>query len=352
MAGTNDDTLGASGPRGRVTAGCLFSGMGGFATGLAKAGFTVAWGSDNNEFATRTFRHRFPGVHFVEKDARGLTFDEDGLENIDVLAAGFPCQSFSQAGERQGFDDFRGEVFFEIPRLIGGLPAECRPKLLLLENVPYLRHGGGGQWFDMIQRALRKAGYWFRDNACWIANVKDYTDIPQDRERLYMVAASRHHFTRNPFTGEGMKHHRSEGTRPLSAFVDRSAKEMDTQYLSEHNRYYKLIADEMDAGDGIDNIYQLRRFYVRKKNGLSPTLTANMGGGGHNVPFIKDEWGIRKLSVDEVARLQGFATDTPLFPEDVPANARYRLVGNAAHVGLSQLIASACREILEGVPND
>ena len=323
--------------------------MGGFASGLTKAGFKLVWGSDNNEFAARTFQHRFPGVQFQQKDVRQLKPKDDGLEDVDVLAAGFPCQSFSQAGERRGFEDFRGEVFFEIPRLLRELPEERRPRLLLLENVPFLRYGGGGLWFDMIQRELRRAGYWFRDSSCWTANVKDYTDIPQDRDRLYMVAASRHHFTRNPFTPERMVTLHSEGTRPLTALLDRSVRGLDDQYLPENNRYYKMIAAQMDKGDSIANIYQLRRSYVReKKNGLAPTLTANMGNGGHNVPFVKDEWGIRRLSVDEVARLQGFNTDQPLFPEDVPMAEQYRLVGNAASVGLSQLIASACVEILGG----
>ena len=119
-----------------LTAGCLFSGMGGFASGLAAAGFAVAWASDNNEYACRTFRHRFSGTRVIEKDARELSVDDDGLAPVDVLAAGFPCQSFSQAGDRRGFEDERGEVFFQIPRLLNEWAPEQRPKLLILENVP------------------------------------------------------------------------------------------------------------------------------------------------------------------------------------------------------------------------
>ena len=75
----------------------------------------------------------------------------------------------------------------------------------------------------------------------------------------------------------------------------------------------------MATGESETNLYQLRRSYVReKKAGLCPTLTANMGIGGHNVPFIRDSWGIRKLRVDEVARLQGFVTDESLFPSIIP----------------------------------
>ncbi len=183
-----------------LTAGCLFSGMGGFASGLAAAGFEIAWASDSNGYACATFRHRFANTPVVEKDARELRVEGDGLEPVDVLAAGFPCQSFSQAGDRRGFADERGEVFFEIPRLLAEWEPSQRPKLLILENVPHLLYGGDGWWFDQIRRSLRRAGYWFRRESCWLTNVKDYTDVPQDRERLFLVAASRAHFTYNPFT--------------------------------------------------------------------------------------------------------------------------------------------------------
>ena len=184
----------------QLTAGCLFSGMGGFATGLAAAGFTIAWASDNNEHAYETFRHRFPETPVVKKDVRELSVDGDALEPVDVLAAGFPCQSFSQAGDRRGFEDERGEVFFQIPRLLDEWAPEQRPKLLILENVPHILYGGDGWWFDHIRRSLRRAGYWFRRESCWLTNVKDCTDVPQDRERVFLVAASREHFSYNPFT--------------------------------------------------------------------------------------------------------------------------------------------------------
>ena len=112
--------------RHHVTAGCLFSGMGGFASGLARAGFAIRWASDNDEHACATFRHRFPGVPLVEKDVRKLSMQADDLAPVQVLAAGFPCQSFSQAGNRRGFEDPRGALFFEIPRLIGEYEPDWR----------------------------------------------------------------------------------------------------------------------------------------------------------------------------------------------------------------------------------
>lgn len=183
-----------------LTAGCLFSGMGGFASGLDTAGFNILWASDIDEYACKTFRHRFPHVRTIEKDIKDLSVYNDNLSTVDVLAAGFPCQSFSQAGNRQGFEDPRGKLFFEIPRLLSEFESRKKPKIVILENVPHLIKGGDLGWFDQVRRSLRKAGYWFRKESCWIVNAKDATNLPQDRERLFMVATSREYFSYNPFS--------------------------------------------------------------------------------------------------------------------------------------------------------
>ena len=327
------------------TAGCLFSGMGGLASGLAEAGFALLWANENDPHACSAFARRLPGVPLHPKDVRQLSVDGDGLPPVDLLAAAFPCQSFSQAGDRKGFGDERGRLFFEIPRLLREWPAGRRPRLVLLENVPHLRQGAGDAWFDVVRKELREVGYWFRDSACWTVNVKDATDLPQDRERLFMVAASRHHFPYNPFTPPALN---GRGVRTLDEIVDRSAPGDEAAYLPPDNRYYQMIDREMkrEEAQSQRNIYQLRRSYVReKKDGLCPTLTANMGVGGHNAPFVRDEWGIRRLSVAEVARLQGF--DGADFPEDMPEAERYRLIGNAVCVGLARLAGEACADALK-----
>lgn len=331
-----------------ATAGCLFSGMGGFASGLSQAGIAIHWASDNNESACAAFRHRFPKVRMIKKDVCNLSVQRDGLTKVDVLAAGFPCQSFSQAGDRRGFDDPRGRLFFEIPRLIEEFQVKRRPALVVLENVPYLLYGAKGSWFDEVRRALRRAGYWFRGESCCIVNVKDATDLPQDRERLFMVAASRRRFTYNPFSQYSIANGNATVLRPIEDFIDRSQRAPKDAYLHPDNRYYKMIESAMTSGSSEKNIYQLRRSYVReKKQGLCPTLTANMGMGGHNVPFIRDRWGIRRLSIGEVARLQGFDDVDELFPR-MPETEKYRLLGNSVCAVLAQLIGTACAKILNG----
>lgn len=328
------------------TAACLFSGMGGFATGLERAGFEIRWASDNDEFACAAFRHRFPNIRMLDKDVREVSVGADCLGAVDVMTAGFPCQSFSQAGNRQGFDDPRGALFFEIPRLIEEFLPEERPSLVVLENVPHLLYGANGEWFDRVRHAMRKAGYWFREEACWTVNVKDATDLPQDRERLFMVAALRKRFSWNPFSAPPSKSGSAPKRRPLSDFIDRTRRGSGDAYLSPDNRYYKMISRAMNEGESSANVYQLRRSYVReKKQGLCPTLTANMGIGGHNVPFVRDSWGIRRLSVGEAARLQGFDDPSNLFPE-IPETEQYKLLGNSVCVGLAHLVGNICTRIL------
>ena len=329
-----------------LTAGCLFGGMGGLASGLANAGFAIRWANDENSSACKTFRFRLPSARVIEKDVRELSVMGDCLTQVDVLAAGFPCQSFSLAGDRRGFEDPRGHLFFEIPRLLKEFEPDKRPSLVVLENVPNLLHGADGYWFDEVRRSLRKAGYWFHKDSCWITNVKDSTELPQDRERLFMVAASRNHFTFNPFVPPQTANREIAGRLSLSAIVDRTHPSDAEEYLPKDNRYFKMIDREMSRGESDMNIYQLRRSYVReKKEGLCPTLTANMGIGGHNVPFVRDKWGIRRLSVSEVALLQGFDGGDSLFPE-IPVKEKYRLLGNAVCVGLAQLVGRQCAEIL------
>ncbi|MCY3567321.1 MAG: DNA cytosine methyltransferase, partial [Chloroflexi bacterium] len=179
-------------------------------------------------------------------------------------------------------------------------------------------------------------------------NLRDATGIPQDRERLFLVAASQVHFDYNPFRDMSLPISpppTSEAT--VHDIVDRSIKSAADAYLPEDNQYHKMISREMARGQSTDNLYQLRRNYVReKKDGACPTLTANMGLGGHNVPFVRDRWGIRRLSVTEVAQLQGFDPDPDLFPEVVPQVDRYRLLGNAACPGLAELAALCCLRVL------
>jgi DNA (cytosine-5)-methyltransferase 1 len=325
----------------QYTAACLFAGMGGFCSAVKNAGVKTLWANDIESNACLTLGRNFEDVRILEGSVENIFVEKDGLEPVDILTAGFPCQSFSQAGHRKGFSDYRGELFFEIVRLVKEFGAD-RPRFIVLENVPHLLYGDGGKWMDIIVSEVQRLGYWFNSTSVMVLNTAELTAIPQKRERLFMIAMSTDAFKMNNFTfpiGKGT-------IRPLDEYVDRTKRGPAGTYLPPDNRYYKMIL-EASQGKSINTILQLRKYLVRTYEGLCPTLTANMGAGGHNVPFVKDEWGIRKLTVEECMRLQGFDTNKFVFPDEVPNHSRYTQVGNTVTVPVAQALIERCVEILD-----
>ena len=158
-----------------------------------------------------------------------------------------------------------------------------------------------------------------------------------------MVALSRDAFKRNYFKFPKPV----VETLPLASFLDKNKRGKDWLYFNKESQYYPLFVEEM-KGKNPDDIFLLRRSYVRhSKRGLCFTLMANMGGGGHNVPVIRDNWGIRKLSHRECARLQGFADDWFKIPEEIPRSSIYKQIGNAVTVDVSRNLAIECARIIQ-----
>src|SRR5437016_3323762 len=119
-----------------VTVGCLFAAIGGFCRAFQQCGASVLWANEKDRFARDTFVANFPKVRHIHKPIEDLSVSGDKMEPVDVLTAGFPCQPFSIAGDKMGFQDERGMLFLHIIRLIDEF-GEKKPKILLLENVPY-----------------------------------------------------------------------------------------------------------------------------------------------------------------------------------------------------------------------
>ncbi len=173
--------------------------MGGFCLAFAEESFKVAWANEKDNFAAQTYRRNFAKTALYHKPIQDLSVLTDELPPVDVLTAGFPCQPFSVAGAKMGFNDERGRAFFEIIRLIREFGND-RPKILLLENVPHLLTHDRGRTFNRIAQEIQSAGYWFMPNQnTAVLNTRIHTHIPQNRERLYMVALSWDHFNTSTF---------------------------------------------------------------------------------------------------------------------------------------------------------
>lgn len=318
------------------TAGALFAGIGGFCFGFEKQGFKTAWANDFDNQVAKTYEHNFPDTKFIHQDICELDFNN--LEPVDVLHAGFPCQSFSQAGNRLGFDDPRGQLFNVMMDKI--IEANWKPKVLLFENSTHLKSGSNGDWFRHIKYRIKKAGFWFDDQNAVVVSTHEHAGLPQKRERLFLFATLKSFFDFNPFgelpiTSEKIKN---------TDILDLKSKHDDSYYLSDNNRYGKWILSEgkkMQPGQ----LIQLRQHILRpQQENVCPTLTANMGLGGHNVPFLVQKGKLRKMTERECLRMQGFPEHFE-FPE-LAKNAKYRMIGNSVSPAVSEKLATAIYEEL------
>jgi len=166
----------------KMKIGGLFAGIGGIELGFKQAGFDIAWANEMDKNACVTYRQNHTHKLF-EKDLNDLETSE--VAPIDILTGGFPCQAFSIAGHQQGFSDTRGNVFFEILRFVDALS----PRVVFLENVKNLVGHDEGKTFQRITLELVGRGYIVHSK---VLNSAEYGNIPQGRERIYIVAFRDH----------------------------------------------------------------------------------------------------------------------------------------------------------------
>ena len=303
--------------------GGLFAGIGGIELGFKKAGFTIAWANEIDKNACITYRANHKHTLF-EKDLNKLKTSE--VEKIDILTGGFPCQAFSIAGYQKGFRDDRGNVFFRILDFIDDL----QPKVVFLENVKNLVSHDKGNTFKRILVEFKDRKYIVKHQ---VLNSFEYGNVPQNRERIYIVAFKNEK--------EAEKFAFPKPKKLQKKVKDLIDNNVDEKFYYTRSRYYKQLKDEMKNKD---SVYQWRRVYVREnKSKLCPTLTANMGTGGHNVPLIIDSKDIRKLTPRECARFQGY-DDSFVFPPTLANSSLYKQVGNSVTVPVITAIAKEIKK--------
>lgn len=319
----------------------LFAGMGGFVEAAQRENYATLWANEIEPKCWEVLRENYPDTEINTKSISELDHgDLAHLPALDLLTAGFPCQSFSQArGVVAGFDDPRGKLFFDIPRVIGMLSRP--PKVVLLENVPVLKRFDNGSMLSTVLNEMRFAGYWVQERHARILNSSEYGGTPQQRERLFIVCVHKEHARRNNFDFDLLRPVKRPG---LFEVIDRSRVGPDRIYLAPDNKYYKKMEKLADAKDR-NRLFQIRQVEARAiREDSCPTLTANMGGGGHNVPFVFDEKGLRRLTVEECMRLQGFDPSTFRIPDGLIDSAVLKMIGNAVSVGTVASIMRALRE--------
>ncbi len=321
----------------KLTSAGLFCGIGGLCQGFERAGFKSSWATDFDPDVAQTYKHNFSDSTFILADLKDL--DLNSLPPVDVLHAGFPCQSFSQAGNRKGFADERGRLFLTMMEKIAVM--ELKPSILVFENSPYIKVGEKGGWFSQVVNRIRLAGYRFSVANSFEIDARQHAGSPQSRIRLFMIAYRKDLGSFNPF------HKLTLAADPiqLESLLDREKVTDKFYYLDPENKYSRRIK-KLARNPEDKRVFHLRKTVVRvQEEGLCPTLTANMGGGGHNVPFILANGEVRKLTERECLRLQNFP-ESFRFPETVHKTARYRMIGNAVNAAVAFGIANSIYSVL------
>lgn len=278
----------------------------------------VVFANDMVEHSKTIYENNFKHL-LTLKDLNDIKVEE--IPKHDILTGGFPCQPFSIAGNQGGFADKRSNVFWKILEIIDF----HQPKCVILENVKNLLSHDNKKTFTTIKENLEKRGY----SICYkVLNTAEITGIPQHRERIYIVCLK----SKEVFEKFNLNFPKIE-KRKISEFLEKDIS--SKYYYSDVSKIWELLKKDVIKKD---TIYQYRRVYVREnKSSECPTLTANMGTGGHNVPIILDN-GIRKLTPRECFNLQGFPSSYKL-PKMSDSNL-YKLAGNAVSVPVVKLIAN------------
>jgi len=310
----------------------LFAGVGGIRIGFEKTGrFQTIMSNDNDDSCKQTYDLNFKTAKLDTSDIRFLDSNK-AIPPFDVLLAGFPCQPFSIAGYKKGFEDTNnGSLFFEMFKII----KKYKPNVLFLENVKNLKGHDKGKTFKIIKESLETLGYRIHSQ---VLNSLYYGNIPQNRERIYIIG-----FNKNIKSRDNFKFPKQVPlTKSFKEFLEK--ERVDPKYY--YNQRYPMFDKIKKSIQSRDTVYQWRRIYVRaNKKGVCPTLTANMGSGGHNVPLILNSYGIRKLTPRECFNLQGFDKNYRL--PNIADGKLYHQAGNSVVIPVISAVAHQIVRILD-----
>ena len=348
----------------KIKVGGLCSGVGGIELGFKKAGYDISWANDSDMHAMKTYQSVHRSNHYIGSNPYTIREIIDNSElaklvtDIDILVSGFPCQPFSIAGHRKGLTDERGTVIEDIFDFISKFG---RPKVIFLENVKNFRNHDNGNTFKLISKRLRKD---FNYSVCdLILNAADYTKIPQNRERTFLICFkdegawerdnlfndSDHNKKVAPWTSYFINNLPKKITSrsDKEVFLENDWDKKKDIYSKDHFPEYHEMLESIFSETDPETFYQIRRIYARKNaKGLCPTLTANMGTGGHNVPIVRQIDGKsyywRRLTPKECFNLQGYPKNLQL-PSEISRGQLYKQAGNSVNVDLITKLAKSIK---------
>lgn len=314
----------------------LFSGIGGIRLAFENAGCECVFSSEINKEACETYFSNFG--EYPSGDISQIPSVE--IPDFNILTGGFPCQPFSIAGFRKGFEDSRGTLFFEIARIL----KEKQPDSFLLENVAGIVTHDNGKTIETIESILSSLNYRFT----WkLINAKDY-GVPQNRNRWYCVGFRHDVGVKFDFDSDVENSDlifQFPQRRRLTTFVSDLLEEKvsdDYRVSDIAKKNIDLYAKENQLLDH-SIVYDIRpsRCHFRH-DGISPCLTAKMGTGGNNVPVLATSY--RKLTERECLRIMGFPESFKIPPN---TSHTYKQIGNSVAVPVIEMIANEIVRVLK-----
>lgn len=325
----------------------LFSGCGGMDKGFEDAGYSRVWANDFDKDAQAVFR-----LNLGEIDGRDITtVPVDDIPDCDILTAGFPCQPFSNAGNRRGVYDERGELYLECLRII----EHKQPRAVLFENVKGLmssKHQSGKKLIDVIKEDLERLGYFVNYK---VVNASDY-GVPQNRERMILVALRKD--LGKTFEFPPVQSDKSKLT--LRHILDIPA-DVPNQTFWPYSPQAQNMVDQIPEGGSWKSIpyenlsprfkrirddmkrYHAPNFYRRfSRDEINGTITASAQPENCGITHPTEN---RRYTIREIARIQTFPDDFK-FIDNTTKNivAMYKVIGNAVPCHLAEVIANAIYE--------
>jgi len=357
----------------------LFSGIGGFHQGFTQAGYTFDWVgfSEIDKYASAVYKYNYKESEELG-DITTIRPGRDTPDNIDILCAGFPCQAFSVAGRRKGFDDSRGTLFFEIARILKYYRKQQRPiKCLVLENVKGLLSHDSGRTFAVIYRILSDLGYTIEFQ---LLNTRWW--LPQNRERIYIVGYIGNRGGPQVFPigedGKQLNKNRLKGRRVVNGLDSHYYKGADGKRTmiqigtigkdSEATRVYDADGISRTIKDGGGHTPLLIKEATKKGyaeatvgdaiNLERPTSKTRRGrvtkGYAQSLETVQHQHtvhgGIRRLTPVECNRLQGFSDDHNKYgvidgkAVEMSDTQRYKQAGNAVTVDVVEAVARIIKQ--------
>lgn len=319
-----------------------FAGAGGLALGLEKAGLSSVGVLEIDRHATETLRQNRTEWNVIEGDIEKIA--DEGIKNhifadsIDVLSGGYPCQAFSYAGERQGFGDIRGTLFFPYSRIL----ADLKPKIFIAENVKGLVNHDNGQTLKTMLKVFKNEGY----NVYWnVLNAWDY-DVAQKRERIVIIGIRNDLVKKEKYS---FKFPEAQKYKPVLKDVLRNVpKSLGQEYSDSKKKVMDLVppgGSWIHLPEEIAKEYMGASWYsgggrrgmARRLSWEEPSLTLTTSPSQKQTERCHPKE-TRPFTIREYARIQGFPDDWNF---SGGMGAIYRQIGNAVPVNLATYIGKS-----------